>query len=244
MKRLLLLLVLSSGVVTSVAYPVVTQPVDGEYQSTDIGGPMYTGVFSESWTGDSPSHGVVGNTIIASSTDGPAVGTQWEVWCASISAPPVELSDTRDVNGDGVVIWSAAYDNGLFWLFGEGPWGAPGVSDFHGVVSAMVIQTTFTWVGGVVTTITSEITLSGEFDAGSWDGKCLDLNATGVLDGTTDLDTKPEDFPAFMESGCAPSPNNQGAWGYFGALTLEILDCGPTPVENTTWGSVKAMYTD
>jgi hypothetical protein len=244
MKRLLLLLILSSGALTSVAYPVVTQPVDGAYQSTDIGGPVYTGLFSESWTGASPWHGVVDNTFIAASVDGPAIATQWEVWCAAISAPPVEMSDTRDINDTGVVTWSAAYDGGLFWLYGEGPWGAPGASDFYGTASTMVVQTAFTYVAGVITTISSEITMSGEFDTGSWDGVCLNLNATSVIGGTTESDVKPEDYPAFMESGCSPSPAELGAWGYFGALTLEILDCVATPVQNATWGSVKAMYAD
>lgn len=244
MKRLLLLLILSSGALTSVVYAVVTQPVDGAYQSIDIGGPVYTGLFSESWAGASPWHGDVGNTFIAASVDGPAVATQWEVWCAAISAPPVEVSDTRDINGNGVVTWNAAYDGGFFWLYGEGPWGAPGASDFYGTVSTMVVQTAFTYESGVIFTTNSEITMSGEFDPGSWDGVCLDLNASTIIDGTTETDIKPEDYPAFMESGCDPSPTGIGAWGYFGALTLEILDCLPTPVQNSTWGAVKAMYTD
>lgn len=242
MKRLLLFLLLASGALSSVAWPVVTQPVDGEYPSIDIGGSVYTGLFSESWAGGTPWHGVVGNTYIISSVDGPAIGTQWEVWCAALSAPPTVLSDTRDAGGTGVVTWSAAYDGGNFWLFGGGPWGDAGADDFHGTVGTMVVQTTFTYESNTVTSVGSTLSMSGEFDTGSWDGKCLEIDATGVVTGTTETAVKPEDYPAFMESGCTPPAAETGAWGSFAALTLAVLDCVPSPVESTTWGAVKSIY--
>lgn len=244
MHRILLFLLLTPGVLSSVAHPAVKQPAGGEYQSSDIGGPVHTGLFSESWPGDSPWHGGMGNTLIAASVDGPAVGTQWEVWCASVSVPPVELADTRDGAGNGVVTWQTAYDGGQFWLYGEGPWGETGAEDFFGTLGTMVVETVFTYESGTVTAVTSTVTLSGAFDAGSWDGVCLELTASSTVDGTTDTGTKPEDYPAFMESGCDPAPAGLGAWGYFGAMTLEILECVSTPVGHTTWGAVKAMYAE
>jgi hypothetical protein len=242
MKRLVLFLFLASGALSSVAWPAVTQPADGSYQSTDIGGPVYTGYFSESWVGNSPGHGGVGNTFIVASVDGPAVATQWEVWCASVSAPPVLLEDTRDGDDTGEVTWITSYDSGFFWLFGEGPWGQSGADDFHGTTGAMEVKTTYTYELGVITLINSVITVSGAFDPGSWDGECLELTATSVVEGTTESGSKPEDYPAFMESGCNPPATQTGAWGYFGIMTLEILDCTSSPVESTTWGAVKSLY--
>ena len=90
------------------AVPVLAgPPQSGVYLSTDMGGSMLPGRFSESFV-DPGSHGQVGNTIHALSYDMSGLGTQWKLTCASIVFPPSVVADTR-VSGTGEVTYRTEY---------------------------------------------------------------------------------------------------------------------------------------
>jgi hypothetical protein len=236
MKRLLWVLL-----ATVVAVPVMAgPPTQGVYYSTDIGGTVLEGRFSESWVGMGP--GQIGNTLNSMSFDGATLGTEWRFYCASIAVAPVLISDTRDASNTGEVVWKTDYDGGLFWLSKDGPWG-DGLNDYTGFVTLMKVTTTYHYVLGQVLGIRSNVTLSGQFD--DYDD-CLEyvINNTAVFGDTDNNGPLPADYPPFMDANCQTGILNEGAWGSVTEIAMQIVGSCTLPVETTTWGSVKALYGD
>ena len=64
-------------------------PRNGTYTSS--AGQLLHGRYSESWINGGPNQ--VGNTLHAASWDGVDLGTQWEVLCPSVVAPPVLICE-------------------------------------------------------------------------------------------------------------------------------------------------------
>jgi hypothetical protein len=220
-------------------------PVNGTYQSADLGGGVFTGRISESWVTAPSGYGQVGNTILLTSINGPAMGTQWEYWCASITAQPMLVADVRDSVGTGEVVWSTEFEGGEFWLAGDGPWGTIGWMDFTGTIDAMTATTTFWYLDGMIDSVQSVYTLSGRFDPTHWDGSCVEctINCVAFV-GSTDEEPSTDDYPPFMASNCEPSTTGFGAWGTTSDIEVRVFTCSPTPVRDATWGGIKALYTD
>ena len=66
----------------------------------------------------------------------------------------------------------------------------------------------------------------------------------GVEIGSTDFgDTKPADYPAFLEEGTCADTGIYGGWWDFITMSLVISGC-TVPAEETSWGSVKAIYAE
>ena len=84
-------------------------PANGTYTSTDIGGTMLPGRYSESWY---PTKLSVNNTLNEQSWDGSTLGTQWHWYCPWIAFPPVLLVNTLDGNGNGIKIFPASLSAG------------------------------------------------------------------------------------------------------------------------------------
>jgi hypothetical protein len=220
-------------------------PEFGIYYSTDLGGEILTGRFSESWSGPSAGYGQPGNTILASSVNGPAMGTQWEMWCASISGQPMLVSDVRDTTNSGEVTWLAEYEGGYFWMAGDGPWGDVGVADFTGTIEMLSSTITYVYADNVLVEVRSNWSLLGELDPESGEGVCVEFgigNLTFV--GTSDESARPEDYPPFMASDCGPWPAETGAWGTMCEISVHIRNCMESPVKEATWGAIKSLYTD
>jgi hypothetical protein len=218
-------------------------PLNGSYQSTDLGGGVYTGRISESWVTATSGYSQVGNTVLVSSIYGPAMGTQWEFWCASVAEQPILVMDVRDSTGTGEATWEVQYTGGQFWLVGDGPWGTIGAIDFTGTIEVMSATTRCWYIDGSVDSVQSNYTLSGRFDPANWDGSCVDCSINIVaFDGSTDEETRPDDYPPFMGSDCGPAPVEHGAWGSVSDIEIRIHNCDPTPVRKTTWGGIKTLY--
>jgi hypothetical protein len=220
-------------------------PSNGTYHSTDLGGNVFTGRISESWMTAPEGYGQVGNTLLGRSVNGPVMGTQWEYWCASVASQPQLVMDSRDSTGTGVTVWQMEYTGGRFWLAGDGPWGAAGLMDFSGVTENMNATTTCSHCDGSIVGVQSTYTLSGRFDPDNWYGSCVEFTIDDVtIEGSTDQEPRPDDYPPFMAADCEPSTTGYGAWGTASGIAIRIFDCVQTPVKDASWGEIKTLYRD
>lgn len=236
MKKALLSFLFVLAAVPALAGP----PQNGIYFSTDMGGQMLPGRFSESWV-DPGSHGQVGNTLNAESYD-PVFGlaSQWRVYCASIAFPPSLIGDTRDANGTGEVTYQTEYTGGRFWMSKNGPWG-DGSEDYTGVVGVFRISTTYMYVANQLLGIRSNVTTSGNFDG--YDD-CFEYTINNAaFYGDSDLvGPLPAGFPAYMDSSCQTGTRTRGGWGSVTEIALRIHGECTVPTQDSTWGAVKALY--
>ena len=228
-----LLVVLAAVLIPAVA--LAGQPAAGTYQSTDIGGTMLPGRFSESFMGPGP--GQIDNTIHAQSYDG-ALGLQWSLGCVSIDQPPTMLSDTRDGTGTGVVTYRTVYDEGTFFLDRNGPWG-DGTEDYTGVIFTFVNNSTHQYVNGQLVAVVSDVTISGMFDGYA---DCMDfIISNSATTGNTASGGAPADYPAFMDPNCGFTPP-AGAWGTVPTITMTITgDCSVDESESS-FGTLKSRW--
>jgi hypothetical protein len=219
------------------AVPVLAgPPADGTYKSTDIGGTMLTGFYSETWNGGPLS---VGNTVNEESWDGAALGTQWKWFCAYVAAPPVLLWDGTS-GGNGTKIWQAVYVGGQAWFDGIGaPWDG-GDADYTATVDTWIATVTELYSGGVevgtVKTVNATASFVGYGDA------CIVL-ALSNLEKHDDGAVLPPNYPDFMDGGSCTSfgTTGPGEWGEVDDITYSILGC-TVRTEESTWGAVKARY--
>jgi hypothetical protein len=217
-------------------------PATGVYYSTDLGGLMLTGRFSESWV-DPGDHLQVGNTFNAESYDpGFGLGSQWKIYCASIALPPTLIADTRDGNGTGEVSYRSEYTGGLFWLSRFGPWG-DGTIDYPGSIDIFTVTTTFMYVNNQLLGIRTNLTTAGTFD--NYTG-CFEysINNTAYFGDTDTVGPLPAGFPAFMDDQCQLGMRTRGGWGSVTEIALRILGNCTVATEESTWGSLKALYSD
>ena len=145
---------------SSVAGP----PLDGSYQSTDLGGPVLLGRYTEAWdVGGGALE--VGTTLHAESWDpgGPALGTQWRYWCSTELVPSVLLVDLVDGSGNGNRTYQKTFSGGYIWLSGTGPW-ANGDPDYPGVIDTYYEFETITYSNWVpIAAVTSSNDTVGRF---------------------------------------------------------------------------------
>ncbi len=227
--------VLVSG--TSLAGP----PLDGVYDSTDLGGPVELGRYSESYLAPNGSLDP-GTTLNAQSFDGTNLGLQWHYWCSTQVTAPVLLVDNVNANGDGNRTYMKTFVGGYIWLNGTGPW-ANGDPDYPGIITTYTEFETIQYVNWVRVAAVTNIQASGKFDA--YPAECLTFGVgNGSEVGSTDFgDMKPATYPELLQqSTCDPGMPYGGWWDFF-TITLTITGC-TTPVEEATWGSIKAIYAE
>ncbi len=224
--------------------PALAQaPVNGVYKSTDIGGAeLLTGHSSESWFAGAPVS--QSNAISAGSWDGGTYGVQWSISCPTVIAAPTLLLDTVDGNGNGQRTYLKIFTGGTFSLVG-GPAGTPawsgGDAAYTGSVNiyneVQVIQfNNFVPTGSNIT-----VNLTGEFTGHA--NSCYSLISNGQRVGTTDTAALPAGYPPFPAMfSCAPTVLTGSWWDRLG-LTMTIKEC-VVATEETTWGGIKAIYTE
>jgi hypothetical protein len=231
-------LVLLSLVIAGTA--VAGPPLDGVYDSTDLGGSVLLGRYSEAW--DAGGSAVdIGTTLNAESWDGTNLATQWRYWCATIATTPIILTDNVDANGNGTRTYQKTFVGGFIWLSGSGPW-ANGDPDYPGVIDTYDEFETVTYQNFVPVGAVTNVQASAHFD--NYPEQCMTFYiANGSEVGSTDLgDTKPADYPDFLATDCSPT-RVYGAWWDLLTLTLTISGCN-VPVEETTWGGIKVLYSE
>jgi hypothetical protein len=211
-------------------------PRSGTLRSTDLGGAVLTGNFSESWL-TAGAHGQVGNAVNAMSWDGATLETQWKLWCPSVASPPVPAGDTRDLAGTGDVTYRTTYVDDQFWFSGAGPWG-DNADDFTGTLENFSVTAVYHFVGGQLASIHSSVSTLGVFDGFP---QCLEYTInSAVFTGTTDYTRKPGDYPDSLAADCASNVLDRGAWGTVQSIAMTILHCR-VGFEPSAWGDVKRL---
>jgi hypothetical protein len=215
-------------------------PLDGTYTSTDIGGPLNLGRYTESWLVPGGALNL-GTVLNSESWDGANLGLQWRYWCASIELPPLLLVDNVDANGNGSRTYQKTFLGGFIWLSGTGPW-ANGDPEYPGVIDSYVEFETIQYLNWQKIHAVTNIQATAHFD--NYPSTCLTFSVGNGLEiGSTDTGaTKPSDYPGFLEKlTCDPTRVLGGWWDFF-TVSLVITGCG-VPAEPTTWGAVKSQYT-
>lgn len=237
MKAVLVVLLSLVVAVPALAGP----PVNGNYTSTDIGGSMLPGRYSESWLGGGKLS--VGNTLNEQSWDGATLGAQWHWYCPYVASPPVLLLNTVNGAGNGMKIWRVTYAGGVMWLNGTGePWDG-GDANYTATVNTWTAIVTETYANFVEVGTVRNHNSTATFN--DYPNECLNL-AISNLEKTGATDTMgplPANFPFFMDgSNCGPAANPNGEWGDVDSITFTIIGCPTIRTEAKSWGAVKAMY--
>jgi len=221
-----------------VAIPVLAQaPANGTYKSTDIGGTMLTGFYSETWNGGPMS---VNNTVNEASWDGGTLGTQWTWSCAYVSAPPSLLyNGVNGATGNGQKIWQVTYTGGMAWLSGGGPW-AGGDPSYTATVDTWVATVTEQYSNFVEVATVKTVNATASFVG--YPHECIFL-ALSNLQKHDDGPTLPAGYPEFIDNACgSQGTTGPGEWGEVDDITYSILSCPVVRTEETSWGAVKALY--
>jgi len=214
-------------------------PLAGNYQSTDLGGSIPTGRYTEGWDAGGNAF-TVGTTQNCDSWDGAALGAVWRYSCGTQLANSVIISDHVDGNGNGNRTYECTYSGGIFWLNGAGPWGA-GDASYPGHFASYVEFETVQYVGGVAIASVTNVQTTAHFD--NYPAVCMAFSiSNGTRVGTTDLgNVLPANFPALLDATCGAT-RSLGAWWNMTALTISITSGCTTPTKRSTWGSLKAVY--
>jgi hypothetical protein len=212
-------------------------PANGTYQSTDIGGSMLPGRYSELWTTGPLAYG---NTLNEQSWDGGTLATQWHWYCPWVVSK-VLLFSTVNGLGNGQKTWKVTYTGGYCWLDGAGPW-AGGDASYLANINTWTAIVTETYSNFVEVGTVRNHNASATFTV--YNDQCMSLSVTNVEKlGDTDGGALPADYPIFWDwVVCAPS-GSTGEWGDVDSITFSILGC-VVSTEQKSWGSVKAMYRD
>lgn len=213
-------------------------PIPGVYKSTDIGGTMQPGRYSESWT-VANGHLTLGNTTNKYSWDGFTLGAEWWMYCAQISQAPLLLQDTVDTNGNGIRQYQVVYTGGLCVLSGTGPWGGGDPSYTAPYTSYSEIKT-FHYTNNVITAVIGTAQLQAEVLVYE---DCMTLSiANHSQDGDTDSAALPANYPGFLNPNTCTATRTLGSWGEADEFTLVITGTCTVPVEESTWSRIKDMY--
>jgi len=223
------------------ATPVLAgPPADGTYTSTDIGGTMLPGRYSESWF---PGKLSINNTLNEQSWNG-TLGTQWHWYCPWITLPPQLLSNTVNGAGNGIKIWKVTYTGGYCWLDGAGPWAGGDASYLANINqwNAIVTETYSNFIEvGTVRNHDANATFVGYTE------ECMSLSVTNIEKlGDTNTGALPAGYPNFWYwQPCADiGTTGPGEWGDVDSITFTIFGCTPLKTEQKSWGEIKTLYRD
>lgn len=223
-----------------IAVPAFAQaPANGTYKSTDLGGSMLTGRYSESWF---PVKLSVDNTLNEQSWDGANLGTQWHWYCPWVSAAPVLLSNTVNGAGNGTKTWRVTYTGGTCWLNGSGPWGG-GDPSYTASISVWVAIVTETYSNFVEIATVRTHSAQAMFDGYNQDCMALTISNTAKV-GDTNGGPLPADYPTFWDwHGCVDLGSaGSGEWGSVHSITFTIQSCETVATQQKSWGAVKSLY--
>jgi hypothetical protein len=234
MKAVIVILLSVLASVPALAGP----PNNGTYKSTDIGGLMLPGRYSEYWFGAPLA---INNTLNEQSWDGATLGAQWHWYCPWI-ASKVLLVNTVNGAGNGQKIWRVTYTGGYCWLSNTGPWGGTDPTYLANINTwvAIVTETYAAFVEvGTVRNHNATATFTG------YNQECMSLNVTNIEKlGDTNDGPLPATFPVFWDwFVCAPTAGS-GEWGDVDAITFVITGCETVGAETKSWGAVKSLYRD
>lgn len=213
-------------------------PANGTYTSTDIGGLMLPGRYSELWFGGKLA---VNNTLNEQSWDGFTLGTQWHWYCPWIAAAPVLLVNTVNGAGNGIKIWKVTYTGGYCWLDGAGPW-AGGDAQYTASVNTWIATVTETYSSFVLVGSVRNHSATATFDG--YNNECMSLAVSNIEKlSDTDSGPLPAGYPDFWSWFACNNVGTAGPgeWGDIDSITMTITGC-TVSTQLKSWGAVKALY--
>jgi len=222
-----------------VAVPVLAQPpVDGIYQTTDLGGLMLEGRYSESWIAGNAF--AAGNTMNEESWDGATLGTQWRFSCASVVSVQL-IGNTVNAAGDGSKFWKVTYTGGVLWLDGAGPWGG-GAPDYMATVDTWTAIVTEQYAAFVLVGSIRNVGVEATFVG--YGPMCLSIHSKNTEKiGEAGSGGVAADYPSFLDILCT-SVAGAGEWGVVNQMSFLVDGCQTVPVQETSWGQLKQLYSD
>ncbi len=214
-------------------------PLPGNYQSTDLGGTIPTGRYTEGWDAGGNAFGV-GTTQNCGSWDGAARGGVWRYTCGTCVSPAVVISNTVNAQGNGQKTFMQNYVGGIFWLSGTGPW-ANGDADYPGAFDSYVEYETVQYANFVPFAAVTNVQAMAHFN--NYQSTCIGFSiGNGTRVGTTDLGgTFPANYPALIDANCNAT-RTLGAWWNFTSISLTLTGDCATGIKPATWGAIKSMY--
>ncbi len=239
MKRALLLLMVTL-LVTLSGIAFAAAPLPGAYQSTDIGGVIPPGRYTEGWAAGGSAL-TVGATLYCQSWDGVTLGTIWSYHCAVQTANSVLQADNVDGSGNGTRTYKSIYVGGTFNLSGAGPWGN-GDANYPGTWDSYYEIETVIYAAFVPIAAVTNVSAIGHFD--NYPTACMDYTiSNGSRVGTTDLgNVKPPNYPGLYDfTTCLPT-QTLGAWWNMNSMTVVITPNCTVPTKPATWGAIKTLY--
>jgi hypothetical protein len=233
----LLLLVGALGLLAASAFAAA--PLPGNYQSTDLGGTIPTGRYTEGWASGGGAL-LAGTTMNCQSWDGAALGGVWRYTCGTAIAPATLIVNTVDANGNGNRTYMCSFIGGTLWLSGTGPW-ANGDASYPGHFDTYTEYETIQYVNWVPIAAVTNVMNTAHFDA--YPTICMSFSiSNGTRVGTTDLGgSKPATYPDFLDASCAATPT-LGAWWNMTAVTISVTSGCTVPAQQSTWGALKSLY--
>jgi len=225
-----------------VTVPVLAgPPVNNTYKSTDIGGTMLPGRYSELYY---PVRLAVNNTMNEQSWDGATLGAQWHWYCPWILSPPTLLVNTVNGSGNGQKIWRAVYTGGFCWLDGAGPW-AGGDASYLATIDTWTAIITEGYTAFALTSSIRSVSSSGTLVA--YGGDCMTLEISNTeMTGMTGGGALPANYPDFWDWFACTNIGNTGPgeYGDVESITFIIQGCEGVPTEKVSWGAIKKLYTE
>lgn len=213
-------------------------PLNGDYDSQDIGGPLYVGRYTEAW--DAGGGAIqAGTTLNAESWDGSMLGTQWRYWCATEAGSAVLLVNNVNSSGNGNRTYMKTFDGGYIWLSGTGPW-ANGDPDYFGVIDSYTEFETITYTSWVPIAAVTNVQAVAHFN--DYPQLCMSFYiGNGTRVATTEIgESLLADYPDLLDPGCNATRTYGADWD-FTSVTLSIVDCA-VGTEEATWGAIKQLY--
>lgn len=215
-------------------------PLDGNYQSTDLGGSTYLGRYTEAWDAGYNATSS-GTTLNAESWDGSTLATQWRYWCSTESSDAVLLIDNVNSNGNGNRTYMKTFTGGYIWLSGSGPWGN-GDPDYFGTIDSYSEFETIQYTNWVPIAAVTNVQATAHFD--DYPGQCMTFAiGNGSRVATTEIgETIPADYPELLDPSCNATRSEGAAWDFY-TITLSITGCA-VATEESTWGGIKSIYAE
>ncbi|MBN2071678.1 MAG: hypothetical protein JW814_09505 [Candidatus Krumholzibacteriota bacterium] len=213
-------------------------PIDGNYQSTDLGGPVYVGRYSEGWDSGGSAF-LVGTTLNAQSWSGTELATQWKYWCGTETGPAVVLTNFVNASGNGTKTFMKTFSGGYIWLSGSGPW-ANGDPEYIGTINYYVEFETVSYTNWVPVAATTNTQANASFD--EYPNLCMAFYiGNGSRVATTEIgETIPAGYPEFLDTDCNATRTEGAVWDFF-SVTLSIVDCA-VDTEDASWGKIKSLH--
>jgi hypothetical protein len=214
-------------------------PLSGDYKSSDLGGPISTGRYTEGWAAGGSALSV-GTTHNAQSWNGTALGTEWRYTCGRQLTPAILLFDAVNGSGNGNRTYMCTFTGGTIWMSGAGPWGN-GDPSYSGPIDTYKEFETIQYSGGAVVGSVTNVQAVAHFDGYPASCVAFAISNGTLVGGTAFGGTLPANYPGLLDGSTCAATMTHGAWWNMCGITLSLSNCA-TPAKVGSWGSLRKLY--